>query len=101
MFDSEEAFRKLNSYLKLLWQIDCLEGRLNNIINTLNDANNGSYNYYLIDDERIDNKEIESIKDDLIGKKEFLINSCRNTANRHKDDLINEIESNGIEIIWS
>lgn len=101
MFDCDEAFRKLNAYLKLEWQINCLEGKLNDVINSLENAEVFSKSEFLIDDERIDGNVISNLKKDLIDYKSYLISNCKGVAIAHKDRLIDEIESNGITIIWS
>lgn len=68
----EEQFESKNDNNELITQIKTLVDELNFTIESLEDANKGINENYLINDERIDNNEIFTLKQKLIEEKKFL-----------------------------
>lgn len=101
MFNEEEAFKELNSYCKLEWNIDRLVFNLNNAIENLEKADSAVNKYILIDDNSADNNDIRHLKDNIIDYRNYLTNICKPAASRNKQRMIDIIEGEGITIVWS
>lgn len=99
-FNSEDAFKDLNIYGGMQYQIGYVIDELSSVIEYLEYADNGVKDSYLIDDETVDNKEINLLKEKLINHKTYLETTCSKAVEERKKELVDTIEENGIEIVW-
>lgn len=100
MFDVDTAISDLNSYGNLQYQIGYIIDSLNKAIDVLNDISIHAEGSFIIDESRIDNGEIDKIKERLVNYRDYLNSTGKQVVEKYRTDMITDIENNGYSIVW-